>query len=118
MDPVLLDLLNQTIATLAPVLGTLLGSLVTWGVWQLIGLIKNKQARDLAGQAVAYAQQRLTSNDARLDYAKTYLKGKLGSRVSESDIDHFIEQAVLELKGNLQAKPTPPPLPPNDPSTH
>lgn len=93
----------QILSEVLPVLGTAVGSLLAYGLWHALGLIKNQQVRGLAQRAVAFAEQRLDTNDAKLGYVRNFLKTQLGNKVSDEELDHFIEEAVLGLKQTLKA---------------
>lgn len=89
-----------------PALGTTIGTLVSLGLWRLIGLIKNKNLQMQVQMAVAYAQQKLDTNDAKLAYVQNFIKSKVGSSLSDEEIDHFIESAVLAMKQNQGSSTT------------
>lgn len=87
----------QILAVLIPTIGTLIGSLFSYLLYYLIGLIKNQVLQEEAKKAVAFAEQKLVGNDVKLAYVKNFLKIGLGKYLSDQDLDHLVESAVNAL---------------------
>lgn len=96
---------SQLIPTLVPIMGTLVGSLLSWMLYHLVGLIKNEKLRQEIQAAVSYAEQRLTGNSVKLDYVRTFVKAKVGSSLSDEQIEHMIEDAVNALQPTNVVQP-------------
>ncbi len=79
--------------------------LVLIGVATLLGLalkawisnMKNGIVRAVASTLVAYAEQKIVSNDDRQAYVAGQLSAKF-PRLSREEIKHIIEEAVIQLK--------------------
>lgn len=88
---------TQVLQALLPVIGTLIGTLTSYLLYYLIGLIKNKQLQEEARKAVAYAEQQLEGNPEKLAYVRNFLRARAGKYLTDQDIDHLIESAVAAL---------------------
>lgn len=84
--------------------------LVSGGVWLAklgINSIKNRLIRAFASRAVAFAAQRLPdlSNDEKRAEVARRIHAKF-SRLSQDEIDHYLEEAYVNLKSGLAVAPT------------
>lgn len=109
MNPDLKALLLQfslaLVQSLLPVLGTLIGSLASYLLYELIGKIKNDKLKVEVQMAVAYAEQKFVSNNDRLTYVQNWLKHKTGGKLDDATLNHFIENAVVALQQNQVPSP-------------
>lgn len=87
----------EVLKILVPIVGTAVGSLLSYLLYQLTGLIKNQKLQEEARKAVAFAEQKLVNNDEKLAYVKNFLKANAGKYLSDQDIDHLVEAAVNAL---------------------
>lgn len=90
------------------VLGLIGVSSVALKAW--IGQMKYDWQKSIALKLVAYAEQKLLTNDDKLTYVKSKLKEAL-PRLSDQDIDHLVESSVLQLKATLGTINSNPPAP-------
>lgn len=113
LKQMLVQVALQTLQALLPVLGTLAGSLLSYLLYKLIGLIKNQSLQNEAKMAVAFAEQRFLTNADKLAYVHSFLKSRVGNSLSDQDLDHLLENAVLALKAQQNPAPPLPPAAPN-----
>lgn len=85
-------------------LGLLLVSGLVYGVKLGLSQIKNGLIRGVARRAVAFAGQRLSnlSDDEKRKAVADKIHEKF-PRLSEDDVQHFLEEAYVELKTGLDA---------------
>jgi hypothetical protein len=89
-----------------PLVGALLGALalvIIWVVRLVLQLLRLRLLRDCARQLVRWAAQKLPedlSGSAKFRSVMDRLK-KIFPRVPEDQLEHAIEEAVLELKHGL-----------------
>jgi hypothetical protein len=100
IQALLTQILQAVLPSLLPLVGTLVGSLLSYALWHLVGLIKNQKLQQLAAQAVAFAENRLTGDDAKRAYVLNFL---MKQGLSEQDAEHLLEAAVLALNQNQAA---------------
>jgi hypothetical protein len=93
----LMQILQAILSSLLPFIGTLVGSLLSYALWHLIGLIKNQKLQQEAATVVAFAEQKLVNSDAKRTYVLNFLMSK---GLSQQDAEHLLEAAVLALNRN------------------
>lgn len=77
---------------------------VTWAIKLGISTIKNSLVRSFAMRAVAFAAQRLTtlSDEEKRKAVAAKIHAKF-PRLSEEEVDHFLEEAYVNLKAGLES---------------
>lgn len=111
LNPVLQQLGLQVLQMILPALGTALGSLAAWALYKVIGLIKNKKLQDDVFAAVSYAEAKLSGDQAKLAYVTAFIKSKVGNSLSDQEIAHLVEAAVLAMQNATPSAPAPVPSP-------
>lgn len=107
LSPEVTSAVHDALSSLLQLVLLLVSTGVAYLVRLLIGQLKSGWKQKLAVRMVRYAEQRCVGNTAKLAYAKSKLK-QFFPRLSEEEIDHHIEEAVVLLKSELRSS-TPPP---------
>lgn len=97
MNPIFVQFGQELLKASLPMIGTLVGSLLSYLLYYLTGLIKSQTLQDETRKAVAYAEQKLVDNKDKLAYVETFLQARTGGKLSQQDMAHLIEAAVLAL---------------------
>lgn len=111
LNPVLQQLGAQVLQMILPALGTAIGSLAAWALYKVVGLIKNKKLQDEVNAAVSYAEAQLSGSQVKLAYVTAFIKSKVGSSLSDQEIAHLVEAAVLAMQNATPPAPSPAPAP-------
>jgi len=75
---------------------------LTWGVKLGINSMKSGWKRTIAERLVKFAYQRIAPNEEKRKYVAVKLHEKF-PRISEEEIEHLLEEAVVNLKTNLES---------------
>lgn len=79
---------------------------LTYGIKMGLGLIHNSLVRAFAQRAVSYAENRMIGNDEKRKVVAAKIHEKF-PRLSEDEINHFLEEAVVNLQaGNSATSPS------------
>lgn len=70
-------------------------------VKKYINSLNSAWKQKLAYRFVAFAEQRLTANDEKLNYAKGKLK-EFFPRLSNEEIEHLVEESVSSLRASTK----------------
>lgn len=105
VNPELNGAINQLLVTgLHAALLALVGGL-TWGVKLGLNSMKSSWKRTIAERLVKFAFQRIEPNEEK----RAYVAGKLHEkfpRISKEEVEHLLEEAVVNLKQGISAQPT------------
>lgn len=77
---------------------------LTYGINLGLRMIKNNLVRAFATRAVAYAEQRMLGNDEKRRVVAAKIHEKF-PRLGQEEVDHFLEEAVVNLKTATAATP-------------
>lgn len=73
---------------------------ITWGVKLGLNSMKSAWKRTIAARLVRFAQQRITPNEEKRKYVAVKLHERF-PKISEEEIEHLLEEAVVNLKRGL-----------------
>lgn len=102
LNPAVNSAISNVLSDLLQLALLLLTTGVGWGVKVWLNSMKSSWKQALAFRLVAYAEQKLTGNPEKLKYVAEQLSKKF-PRISADEINHLIEEAVVNLKGQLAA---------------
>lgn len=72
----------------------------TWAIKLLINNLHSGFKEALARRLVAYAEQKLPTNEEKMKYVAEQIHSRF-PRIEETEIQHLIEEAVVNLKTQL-----------------
>lgn len=81
----------------------LLVSGASWGVKLWINSMHSAWKQALAERFVKYAEQKIADDTEKQKWVADQLSAKLKGKVSSDEINHLIEEAVVNLKAQLNA---------------
>lgn len=76
---------------------------LTYGIKLGINSMNSGWKQKVAGRLVAFAAQRIAPNDEKRAYVAAKLHEQF-PRIEEEEIDHLLEQAVVNMKAGLGAE--------------
>lgn len=104
MDPQLKAALIQAgivvLQNLLPLVGTLLGSLLSYLIYLAISHVKNQQLQNELQMAVSYAEQRFVNSPDKLAYVSSWIKQRTGGKIDDTTLNHMLENAVVALNNS------------------
>lgn len=107
VSPEILDSVSRVVTELIQLAILTITAAIGYAVKLWINSLNSKWKQALATRLVSYAQQKIDLNDDKLNYVSTELR-KFFPKMSEQEMNHFIEEAVLHLKVQLgKAKENP-----------
>ena len=77
---------------------------LTYGVKLGLGMIKNNIVRAFATRAVAYAENKIVGDEEKRMAVAAKIHEKF-PRLSEEELNHYLEEAVINLQRGLYADP-------------
>lgn len=102
INPEVTGAVNQFLVTgIQAALLALVGGL-TWGVKLGLNSMKSGWKRTVAQRLVKFAAQRIVPNEDKRAYVATKLH-KQFPRISEEEIEHLLEEAVVNFKNGLES---------------
>jgi len=99
------DLLAGAALQLAEALSPVLAALGIGYLRQALARIRDERWRQLAWEAMVYAERRFATGPERLEYVTNYLAKRTG--LPASRLRHLIESLVAQVERELQRPPAP-----------
>jgi hypothetical protein len=100
VNPQITQQIGNVLSDVLQLVLSLLVAGIGWAVKLWISNMNSAWKQALAKRLVSYAEQKIETNDAKIGYVAQQMHEKF-PRMSEEEIHHLIEEAVVGLKAQL-----------------